>query len=689
MGTEQYLGYQAMLASVTTGIARLDGVCRHLGMDGQAKQLQSHEERLKHHIFSVGIMGEFRRGKSTVINALLGQEIVPADIVPCSAALNYVKWDVNKGAEIYFKDGRVERVPVEDLSKYVTKITRESEAMSATVEKAIVYYPCEFCRNGVQIIDTPGLNDDERMSSISEQVIPTLDAIIMVIVPDSPFSQSEAEFVRNKVMVSDLGRIIFVVNKIDTVDEDDRDRLLASIREKIRTSVLEKMEKVYGADSAEYRNSEAKLGEIKLLPISAKKALKGKLKGKSDMLADSGYGDFESTLSYLLTEERGLLELLHPVNQLFSVSAEALKLIETRLATLKMESEDFVEKQNAALAQLEETRVRKRAEIEALKNKGTTLYSTLLPEIAGIYEEISAEISAFVEEYPIRPEDVSDAAATEAFSARIASEVDAKMKDILSVHTERLIYRIRERLGKDVRALEDFGREIAEGLDSIRINLTAGSASADGSTLKNILFDVGGMYATLAVFGANIPGVGGLIAGFREHGMKGAVVGGLSGAAIGFAAAMLCTTVGIVGLPFALIAGTASTFGAKAVTKLLFGGGNGGTKNEDKIREAMQSAVANMMAELRSSSVLEDWLKETCKTTYSAIADDIDTEWENSLISMENTLTQIKVDLEMGAANQAKIEADMQGYAAEIADITAEINPIKDKLTAGLSEANA
>lgn len=683
MGNENYIGYQSMLTSVTTGMAQLDGICKRLSMEGQATELKNLEERLKNHIFSVGIMGEFRRGKSTVINALLGQEIVPADIVPCSATLNYVKWNVNKGAEIYFKDGTVQSVDVEDLAKYVTKITKESEKVSATVEKAVVYYPCQFCQNGVQIIDTPGLNDDERMSDISEKVIPTLDAIIMVIVPDSPFSQSEAEFVRNKVMASDLGRIIFIVNKIDTIDEDDRDRLLTSIRDKIQTSVLDKMAKVYGEDSDEYKNTVDKLGSIKLLPVSARKALKGKIKNNPAMLEDSGYADFESTLSHLLTEERGTLELMHPVNQLFSVSAEALRIIETRLATLNMEAEEFERKQNEALAQLKETRERKKAEIEALKNKGVTLYATLLPDLAGVYDEINVVLCDFVDNYEISEAVVRDQASITAFSEQISTEIDAKMQDILSIHTERLIYRIQEQLGIDIEGLEGFGKEFNERMNDIHVGLSLNGTS-EGSALTNSLIDAGVVYASSLIFGAAIPGVGGLVAGFRDHGVKGAIVGGLSGAASGFAAAALAMSIGVAGIPLALIMGAVSAFGGKAITNLIFGSKKAPASNVEKIRNSLMATVSNMLDEFKRSSSLENWLKETCESSYNSIADDIDQEWENTLASMESTLTQIKVDLEMGAATKAKTESDMRAYATEISEIITAMKPIKDKLSMSL-----
>ena len=193
----------------------------------------------------------------------------------------------------------------------------------------------------MQIVDTPGLNDDERMTAISENVIPTLNAIIMVIVPQSPFSASEAEFVRSKVMTSDLGRIIFVVNKIDLVDEDERQRILDHIKDKISTSVLDKTARVYGEDSPEYRSATEKIGSIKLIPVSAKRALKGKMKNSPDMVGESGYKEFEEALSYLLTEERGLLDLLPELKKAYEDVSDD---VEGFIAAYPLDSLDFKNK---------------------------------------------------------------------------------------------------------------------------------------------------------------------------------------------------------------------------------------------------------------------------------------------------------------------------------------------------------
>lgn len=692
MSENRYIPYNNMRTDVISGVSRMSEICRRLNMNGQADTLDNYNVRMKNHTFSVGIMGEFKRGKSTVINALLGQKIVPADIQPCSATLNYIRWDSEKRAEIHFKDGTTTSVDVEDLSKYVTKLSKESEELAETVDDAVVYYPCSFCQNGVQIVDTPGLNDDEKMNAVSEQVVPNLDAIIMVISADAPFSMSEAEFVRTKVMTSDLGRIIFIVNKIDQVDEEDRDRLLRHIKGKIQESVLEKTAAVFGEDSDEYKATKAKIGEIRLLGVSARDALKGKTKGKTELLEESGYSAFEDMLSILLTEERGALELIPPVNQVLSAGKEALQTIDTRLSALSMSAEEFEQVQKDSIAHIEETRAKKKEEISGLKSKSKTLYADLLPEVQAAYADVASQVESYINNYPISSSDFADDASAQAFAEKVSKEISKQTEASLAISTERLQYKIQEQLGNDVKELEAFAKTLTTNMDEIRLNLksqgNSQNASGIGTTVADIMIDTAVVFGSSLLTDMALPGVGGLISGFREHGVKGAVVGGLSGVVLSVAAATALVSVGIGGLPALLVIGAASSLGGKTITNLFFGKKKRQPEprraeiNIDAIRSQLLDSARNAVNEMRQDGMLEKWLKDNCEGLYASVAENIDQEWENTLRTMEDTLTQIRIDLEMNAEARKNTEKEMAAYVSDIQKVMDSIQPIAQKLTA-------
>ena len=309
----RYTSYQNMVTQVNTGLVQMQKAAARMNLEETAKQLEASREKLERRKFAVGILGEFKRGKSTVINSLLEKEIMPADILPTSATMNRVTYDMTPHVMLQMRDGSEMEIGIDQLPDYVTKLDEEKEAQAAKVEEAVVYYPCKFCQNGVDIVDTPGLNDDERMSRVTEEIIPKLDVVIMVLVPDNPFSMSEADFVLNKLMTSDLGRLLFLVNKIDTVrPASRREAAVENIKERIQEKVLESIERNYGAGSDEYEDAKRKLGNIKVFPFSALDALEGKMDGDLKLIEKSGTLAFEQELTRMLTEERGALELQIP-----------------------------------------------------------------------------------------------------------------------------------------------------------------------------------------------------------------------------------------------------------------------------------------------------------------------------------------------------------------------------------------
>lgn len=150
-----------------------------------AESIRETLEKTAEEHFEVAIVGEFKRGKSTLINAMLGQEVLPADVLPATATLNRVTYSEEPYVQVEYKNGKSERVDINKLEDYVTKLTAESEERAETVKEATVYYDTEFCKNNVDIIDTPGLNDDDQMTNVTLSILPKIDAAVFVISANS------------------------------------------------------------------------------------------------------------------------------------------------------------------------------------------------------------------------------------------------------------------------------------------------------------------------------------------------------------------------------------------------------------------------------------------------------------------------------------------------------------------------
>ena len=233
-----FAGYRQMVTDVRDDLLKLQDYSETLGLSQNAASIEEVLEKSSNDVFSVAVIGEFKRGKSTLINALLEQDVLPTDAMPATATLNRVTYSIQPFARIEYRDGNTEDVEIGKLAEYVTKLTEESEQRAATVKMATVYYPTNYCKNTVDIIDTPGLNDDSTMAEVTLSVLPEIDAALFVIMAQSPFSEYERDFLENKLMSSDLGRILFIVTGIDRLDEEVVDWVLDSIRERINRYVI-------------------------------------------------------------------------------------------------------------------------------------------------------------------------------------------------------------------------------------------------------------------------------------------------------------------------------------------------------------------------------------------------------------------------------------------------------------------
>lgn len=681
-----YLSYQTMVSQTNESMAALSSVCSSLRMDSYAQSLEDIRERMRNKVFSVGIMGEFRRGKSTVINALLGKEIVPSDIVPTSATINYIRWGSKPDVSVHFKDGTEQPVGIDELSNFVTKLTPEAEQMSETVDHAVVYYPCRFCQNGVQIIDTPGLNDDERMTAITENVIPSMDAIILVMVPESPFSMSEAEFVRTKLMTSDLGRVIFVMNKIDNVRKADRQRLLDHTKSKIQDTVLSRISSIYGEESDEYKEAVSKLGTTRIFGVSARDALEGRLEGDEAMVEKSGFPEFEAALSYMLTEERGMLDLLTPVNAVLSIGREATKNIAMRRSAAQLAKDKVERITTEGKETIAKEREAKKETLTKLKNRANAVYGKLLPELDTAYSQAEAELIDRVNSLEIDPQSVSSVQRMNQTAQVLEQNLRKALEQALSDQTERLKLLVNQEIERDLEEVFDLAKKIEFHLDSIKDKI----APKTNNTFDWGVAALDAVTNVMAVFGGGVFGIGGIIAGWKQAGWKGGVIGGAAGYAAGLGVVEIALALGggalawPIAIPVLALGGIAATFVGKGAVKLALSK-QIGAKNAAAIRASLLTAVKESMVAVRAQRTLEHWLKEATNKAYNSVADKIDCELEQSLVDFESALAQLNLDQQKSESELQATDELLDRCETSLKKVEATIRPIKAKLSESLA----
>jgi small GTP-binding protein len=161
------------------------------------------------------VVGEAKRGKSTLVNALLGTAVLPVGVTPLTAVPTTVSHGADAHAEVVFQDGRVQRFPLEALDDLVTE--RKNPANSRHIGSVTVRLDAAILARGVEIVDTPGTGSvHAHNTEAADSALPTMDAAVFVLTADPPVSASERELLGR---VAALSVTTFVVlNKADYLD---------------------------------------------------------------------------------------------------------------------------------------------------------------------------------------------------------------------------------------------------------------------------------------------------------------------------------------------------------------------------------------------------------------------------------------------------------------------------------------
>lgn len=183
---------------------------------GQIKELHS---RLAYGRLHLAVVGEFNRGKSTFINALIGSRLLPTSILPITAVPTRLIHDPKLSCTVRFFNGKPDLVVqssqeliTETLLRYVAEENNPKNRLC--VESVEVKLPSPLLENGTVLIDTPGFgstyihNTKTALDSLAD-----CDAVLFILSSDPPMTQTEVEFL--KQVTRQVPRIFFILNKVD------------------------------------------------------------------------------------------------------------------------------------------------------------------------------------------------------------------------------------------------------------------------------------------------------------------------------------------------------------------------------------------------------------------------------------------------------------------------------------------
>ena len=332
------------------------------GNDSLREKLLSLERKLASNQLHLAVLGQMKRGKSSFINALLGDEILPTGVLPVTAVITEIKYGLAPQATIHFSTGAREQVDPGTLAGYITESGNPGNRKQvASVELA---YPSPFLESGIILIDTPGIGSTHAHNTrTTEGYLEKVDAGIVMLSVDPPITEVESHFIRN--LKQEIPKLFFILNKIDIASTDEVSHISRFLEEELSRLQIESPE---------------------IFCLSARRAIEGR--GKPSAIAtSSGIETFEQRLRTFLLEEKDLVLVR-------SIAFDALHIART----LKFAATIGV---RAQLLSLDELHLKGRAIDELLEQTDSEmreLQVLLRQHSANIIARVERDLTAHVQE---------------------------------------------------------------------------------------------------------------------------------------------------------------------------------------------------------------------------------------------------------------------------------------------------
>jgi len=183
----------------------------------QRRQCKLLVDKLSNSNMTISVIGQFKRGKSTLSNCILGKNYMPVGIVPITSAVTKVVYG-RQSAEVRFENGEIRSVEIDELSAYISE--QENAQNKLGVKEVVIHSESDFLKNGITYVDTPGVGSFHKNNTeVAYDYMKESDAVIFLLSVDSPINQIEIDFLQSTKEYA--GKFYFAVNKIDTVSTGD------------------------------------------------------------------------------------------------------------------------------------------------------------------------------------------------------------------------------------------------------------------------------------------------------------------------------------------------------------------------------------------------------------------------------------------------------------------------------------
>lgn len=568
--------------------------------------------------FQLIVVGEFSRGKSMLVNAILGKKLLPCSKNPTTATLNVIEdGDDVPAYIIHYYDGKEEELTEEKFLELIApdgkgidasdiKEFREESIKLQKISHVNIKISNWMGKNGITLIDTPGVNDvNERREQITYKFIPNADAAIIVCSSTQQLSSSEMVFIKENILKNDINKLFIASNFKDMLMDDAE-------CEKVKRHFVENLEGI--------------VPDNRIILVSAKDALKFKrqqngerVKNPPSSLEETGFTELESKLYNFLINERGAIKLEKYRTMLRKHANNLAKgAVERKIKTIRLSRRDIELEIQRLRPKIEHARLNCENRLDdiqsRLKREGrdfskeyrklqNNLYQRAKEAVYLCESDVPEEMYAYVENAIIVPE------------RELYVDFPERMKN-------KMIDIVKDSLEKIQEDFGEVGAEIDFGFDDLCVSYDSNSTQIMQNAV-NQQMSLGEEATTSEILG---------------------VVGSIAGGIAGIAA---MTAVGVVGIPFIHIGVAVCSSLGRTVGNFIdnSGIGGGGTTQlqrvllaelEKRFKYPIEDNIAKFeyRYENQVNSVIKQ-AEEECYGKLEQVTDELNKQLEEKKISAE------------------------------------------------------
>lgn len=492
MAESQYEVFQEKRKILISLIQELHEVLESLAMTDKKNILKQLESLVQSDNFKVLVLGEFKRGKSTFINAMLGDEILPAYAKPCTAIINEVKWGEPRRALLHFSQTKNDQplqpqeVPVEKLEDYIVIKDDVSEVHKNRYDKVELFWPLALCRSGVEIIDSPGLNEHDIRQKVTIDYLSCVDAVLFILSCEALASKSELDVIDNILRPTGHEDIFFICNRFNMIRTKERDDV-----------------KQYGISRLAPRT---KRGAERVFFISALDGLEGRIENDEERVNKSGMVQVEQELEKFLANERGRIKILRPAREVQAAIYAARQTVPERQSMLTTDLKTLEDRFEGAQEPLRRLEAEREQIVRRVANFREDIKRTISSEACSFYRSLPDKVPEWVETLETTNSvNFISFESTKAQAERLIEEVVSSLStkvesELLVWQNETLQPLITDRLSSLIKELDERAATFVDKIDAIRLQVSGSAVSIDDvgprkvGAIERVLSAAGGFF---------------------------------------------------------------------------------------------------------------------------------------------------------------------------------------------------